>query len=347
MRRYRSEGRPTLAHGRARSLLGWTLACVVVLSAANAQNQPEKPAVVDALGPPPAWAYAVDPPAGPPEARKQLENDAPRHIPGSRAAFTLAQTSDLYGAVDWHPGEHPAMPEVVAHGRKPDVFACGFCHLPNGQGRPENAGLAGLPAAYITRQMADFRQGRRRASEPRQRPIQYMIGVASNTNDEEVRAAAEYFASLKPKPWIRVVETKTVPKTRVSGWMLVAAAGREPIGGRIIEVAVDYHQTELRNDDSGFIAYVPVGSLAKGKVLVTTGGGKAIPCSVCHSSDLRGKNDVPSIAGRSPSYMVRQLYDIRSGTRAGINTAQMKPIVGKLTLDDMVSIAAYTGSLPP
>jgi cytochrome c553 len=319
-------------------------ACV---AATLAQNQPEKASIVPELGPPPSWAYAVNPPASAADAQKKPKDDAVRHVPGSAAAFTVAQIGDLYAAVDWHPEGHPAMPEVVAHGRKPDLFACGYCHLPNGEGRPENASLAGLPAAYIVRQMVDFRERRRKSSEPRHGPVSYMVSLASKTNDDEVRAAAEYFSTLKPKEWIRVVETKTVPKSRVAGWMLVPTVGREPIGGRIIETAANLEQTELRNDTSGFIAYVPVGSIAKGKALVTTGGGKTIPCGICHGSDLRGKNDVPPIAGRSPSYIVRQLYDIRSGARAGTNTQVMKPTVAKLTLDDIVSIAAYTSSLHP
>jgi cytochrome c553 len=322
------------------------LACLGT-AGAWAQDQPAKPTIVEELGPPPAWAYVVDPPASAARATKNPSDNELRHIPGSTAAFTPAQIGDLFAAVDWHPGGHPVMPEVVAHGRQPDLFACGYCHLPNGQGRPENASLAGLPALYIVRQMADFRAGRRKASEPRQGPVSYMVGLASKTDDDEVRAAADYFSALQPKPWIRVVETKTVPKTRAAGWMLVPAPGREPIGERIIETAENLEQTELRNDDSGFIAYVPVGSIAKGKVLVTTGGGKTIPCSLCHGSDLRGKNDVPSIAGRSPSYIVRQLYDIRSGTRNGMSAALMKPTVAKLTLEEIVSIAVYTSSLHP
>jgi cytochrome c553 len=321
-----------------------TCACV---AAASAQDQPAKPTIVEELGPPPSWAYVVNPPASAASATKKASDSEPRHIPGSTATFTAAEIGDLYAAVDWHPGAHPAMPDVVAHGRKAELFACGYCHLPNGRGRPENASLAGLPAEYIVRQMADFRAGRRQASEPRQGPVSYMVNLASKTNNDEVRAAADYFSALKPKPWIRVVETKTVPKTRASGWMLVPAAGREPIGDRIIETAENLEQTELRNDNSGFVAYAPVGSIAKGKALVTTGDGKTIPCRLCHGSDLRGKNDVPSIAGRSPSYTVRQLYDIRSGARAGTNTQLMKPTVAKLTLDDMVSIAAYTSSLYP
>ena len=157
------------------------------------------------------------------------------------------------------------MPEIVAHGKAPGVFACGYCHLPNGQGRPENASLAGLPEAYIIQQLADFKNGRRKSSEPRHTPTIAMIAKESQSEGKEVRVAAEYFAALKPRPWIRVVETDTVPKTHVAGWMLVQSEGgeKEPIGERIIETPENLERTELRDDHSGFVAYVPVGSIKK------------------------------------------------------------------------------------
>jgi len=315
-----------------------------------AQNQSEKAKAQWTQPLLPYWAYAVDPETDASDAQAKPVDDTPRHVPGSTAAFTLTQIGDLYTAPDWHPANHPAMPEVVTHGRKPNVMACGYCHLPNGQGRPENSSLAGLPVGYIVQQMADFKSGVRKSSEPRQLPIAMMIGVATTANEKEIQAAAEYFSGLKPKPWIRVVETKTVPKTHVAGWMLVVndKGGMEPIGQRIIETPENLERTELRDDASGFIAYVPVGSIRKGKVLVATGGaGETIPCAICHGPDLKGSGDVPSIAGRSPSYIVRQLYDIQSGSRAGLAAQAMQAPVAKLTLDDMVSIAAYTASLHP
>jgi len=87
--------------------------------------------------------------------------------------------------------------------------------------------------------------------------------------------------------------------------------------------------------------------VAEGKAPLATGGGKTIPCSLRHGSDLREKNEVAPLAGRSPSDLVRQLYDIRSGTRNGMSTALMKPTVPNLTLEDIVSIAARTSSLHP
>jgi cytochrome c553 len=299
---------------------------------------------------PPYWAFALDPPTAPSNAKSAPVHNAPRHVPGSAATFTTAQTQDFFNPPDWHPDHHPPMPEVVAHGRKPDLFACGYCHLPDGQGRPENSSLAGLPAAYIIQQMADFKSGSRKSSEPRHKPVAVMIAYEAKATDKEILAAAEYFSALKPIPWIRVIETNTVPTTHVSGWMLVRSEppGIEPIGHRIIETPENLEQTELRDDASGFIAFVETGSIRKGQLLVTTGAaGKTIPCATCHGPDLKGLVNVPSIAGRSPSYVVRQLYDMQSGARSGVQAQLMKAVVVNLTIDDMGSIAAYTASLNP
>ena len=182
------------------------------------------------------------------------------------------------------------------------------------------------------------------------RPPALMLANAKSVNEAEVKIAAHYFASLQYKPWIQVVETETVPKTRVSGGLLVPLAdgSREPIGQRIIEVPEDVARTDLRDPASGFIAYVPVGSIGRGEILVTTGGaGRTVQCALCHGQDLKGVGDVPPLAGRSPSYTVRQLYDFQSGARAGLLSPQMKEAVAKLSVDDMVSIAAYTASRTP
>lgn len=273
-------------------------------------------------------------------------------VPDSDKQLTMAQIRSPFDIADWHPEGHPAMPEVVSHGRRPDVRACGYCHYPNGKGRPENAGIAGLPAAYIVQQMADFKSGARKSSEPRMVPPNLMVDVAMAATDGEVRIAAEYFAAPPWTPWITVVEATSVPSTTVMGGMIVplegAEAGEEPLGQRIIEVPMDTERAEvLRDDAASFVAYVPVGSIDQGEALVTTGGGKTISCSVCHGADLEGVGSVPPLAGRSPSYTVRQLFDIQQGNRSGFGAEQMKPVVAALTLEDMINIAAYTGSRVP
>jgi cytochrome c553 len=313
-------------------------ACFVLLSTLCLFAETPHPA-------PPYWAFCINPPS----TTAAKPDDTVRRVPASDASFTTAQTQDLFSVPDWHPGAHPAMPEIVSHGRKPDVFACGYCHLPNGQGRPENSSLAGLPAGYIIRQLADFKRGARKGSDPRHLPGVNMATRETKATDQEIEIAAKYFSQLPRKPWIRVVETDTVPKTHVAGWMLVAdtPAATEPIGQRIIETPENLERTELRDDTSGFVAYVPSGSLQKGKTLVTTGGGKTVYCAKCHGPGLRGSGNVPPIAGRSPSYIVRQLFDIQSGARSGVLSREMRRQTEKLTIDDMIAVAAYVSSLKP
>jgi cytochrome c553 len=296
----------------------------------------------------PAWAFAANPPA-PKPAAPPADDGTPKHVPGSAAAMTLTQVRDAFNVPDWHPDNHPAAPDVVLHGRKPAVIACGYCHLPNGLGRPENAGLAGLPAAYIVQQIADFRSGARVSSDPKLVPPNLMDAVAKAATDDEIKAAAAYFSGLEPKPWIRVVEAATVPRTHVAGYMLVpdTGGGTEPIGQRIVETPENLAQTELRDSGSGFIAYVPPGSVARGGKLVDTGGGRTTPCGICHGVDLKGLGPSPRLAGRSPSYIVRQLYDFRSGARAGLWSPLMHGVVRDLTPADIVDIAAYTASQKP
>ena len=190
----------------------------------------------------------------------------------------------------------------------------------------------------------------RRSAEPASLPVNAMVGVAEAATDAEVEEAAAYFGALPAKPWIRVVEADRVPRTKVGGWMLVTAspAATEPIGQRVIELPEDLERTELRDAASGFLAYVPVGSIQKGEALVTSGGaGRTLACGTCHGSALKGAALGPALAGRSPSYLVRQLWDMQHGLRNGPKVGMMKPVVAKLTLEDMVSIAAYVASRTP
>jgi cytochrome c553 len=150
-----------------------------------------------------------------------------------------------------------------------------------------------------------------------------------------------------------------VPKTRIAGELFIATSAErtEPIAGRIIEAPESEDQSELlRNSRSGFVAYVPVGSIRKGKALVKLGGmkivgnqivqGKTTACGACHGADLMGVADVPPLAGRSPSYLARQIFDIQQGTRNGASALLMKMVVANLTPEDIVAIAAYVASRP-
>lgn len=344
--------RPAPRRGRCWLPITATLAIICAfVAAAAARSRSEKSKTQPENEHPPYWAFTGNPEANAPRhAAKKPDDHTPLRVPGSSQSFTQRQIDAAdFNPPDWHPDDHPPMPEIVAHGRKPSVMACGFCHLPNGQGRPENSSLAGLPAAYIIQQMADFKSGRRKPSK-NTIPIEAMTTHETRANAADIRAAADYFSRIKPRPWIHVVETRSVPKTHAAAWMLVrtAGAGKEPIGHRIIETPINQRLTEMRDDASGFIAYVPAGSIEKGKVLATTGGaGKTMSCEMCHGPGLRGMGNVPTIAGRSPSYIVRQLYDFRGGSRNGPDARLMQPVTARLTLDDMISLAAYLASLHP
>src|SRR6266853_1180896 len=146
-------------------------------------------------------------------------------------------------------------------------------------------------------------------------------------------------------------EHPPMPKIVVgSGAMRCAApeGGTEPIGSRIIVLPQDAARAQSRDPHSGFIDYVPVGSIARGKALVTSGGsGQTVPCAICHGATLKGLGEVPGIAGRPPIYAVRQLNDMQTGNRTGSMAELMKAVVAKLGIEDMVAIAAYLGSLEP
>jgi cytochrome c553 len=300
---------------------------------------------------PPQWAYGSVPPAQPGTAPAGAAPDASvKRIPGSEKEFTRAQITDGFGPADWFPNDHPQMPEIVARGRKPDIRACALCHYPNGKGRAENAGIAGLPTTYFIQQLNDFSNGSRKSADPNKGNTKTMAAIAKAMTPDEMRASAEYFGSMKWTPWVKVVETDKVPRTRIAGGLFLALDGteKEPLGQRIIEVPENTEATEmLRNPRSGFIAYAPRGSIKKGEALVTKGIGRTTACGLCHGADLKGLGPVPGIAGRSPSYLVRQMYDMQQGARNGEWTGLMKPVVSKLTELDMLNIAAYVASLQP
>jgi cytochrome c553 len=293
----------------------------------------------------PAWAYPWAP-----DFKAPPDDGVPRRVPDSTASFTITQERNLFFVPDWHPEDHPPMPDIVAHGRQPDVRACGSCHRAEGTGGPENASLAGLPASYIVQQIEDYKSGARKFAGPQRSPSVLMTTIAKATTEEEAKVAAAYFSSLKPKTNIKVVETDTVPATQLARvfYMVSKDGGTEPIGQRIVEVPVDAEQFEHRDTRSQFVAYVPKGSIARGEALAKTGGSDiTTPCATCHGRDLQGMDSVPGIAGRSPSYLVRQLYDFQQHARAGSASALMAPVVEKLSHDDMISLAAYVSSLKP
>src|SRR5262249_21540365 len=166
----------------------------------------------------------------------------------------------------------------------------------------------------------------------------------------ETRDAANYFASLKLQPWIRVVEADSVPKSYIGPGnkrLLHPDGGTEPLGNRIIEVPENEEVVVYRDPSSRFVAYVPKGSIAKGRERAMTSNAKTIACGICHGRTVQGLGEVPAIAGRHPNYVVRQLWNMQNGERVGTSAALMQQVVEKLTNDDMLAVAAYVASLKP
>jgi len=317
-----------------RTPLNALLSLVLLASVVAAQN-PTPTTIPNGL---PEWAYNIPDKVQPPEPKVP----SVVRVAGSSKELEASAVAGNANPPDWFPDEHPAPPRSV---KGPMPNACGSCHLMSGQGHPESADIAGMPAEYIIRQMNYFKTGARK-EEARMGPI------ARAVSDEDLRQAAEYFAAIKPSPFVKVIEAATPPKTYVSAdarhRRIMPDGGTEPIGRRIIQIPEDPMQTTIRNPHSGFIAYVPPGSIKKGEALVKTGGsGETIQCAICHGDALTGLGEVPRLAGLQPVYVARQLIQMQNGTSAGTNAALMKKVVAKLSEDDIIAISAYLGSLPP
>ena len=273
------------------------------------------------------------------------------HIPGSTKSYTDTQINRSTSTVDWFPELHPTPPAPVISGKNSAYSACGQCHLIDGRGKPDTADLQGLPVAYFLQQLADMKDDKRHASVVHA-SLADMIPIAKAIDVADAKLAAEYFHSLPVVRSTRIIETDTVPVTHPGphNVQLVDASGAtEPIGTRVIEVPEDVKRTLLRDATSGFVAYVPNGSVKRGELLAkAVNVGKTVPCATCHGDGLKGMGDTfPPLAGRSPTATARQLYDFKSGTRDGRNAAAMKPVVANLTDQDIVDLTAYIASLQP
>ena len=261
------------------------------------------------------------------------------HVPGSTQTYRREQVEGL--AADWWPQDHPPMPTIVAAGRDKGI-PCAICHGPAGAGVSHTATLTGLPAAYIIEQLKAFRDGSRANDE--------MHFEASQVSDADVQQAATYFSGLHLDVGrARVIESARVPATHIETYMLVRTVGgrSEPIGDRIIELPHDPESVRVGDAHARFTAYVPPGSVARGHLLASGGVDGIIACESCHGADLRGVARVPPLAGRSPTYLTRQLVQVALGNRQGAPVQPMQQVVPYLTLKDMISVAAYAATLKP
>ena len=324
---------------------GITIACAVVCAMVCLGAF-----AADATIPVPEWLFPIDP--------KSLEkNPKPANlddvelleIPDSDQKFTQARINDPFNAPDWRPNSHLPMPDVVAKGRKPNIMACAHCHTPTGQGRPESSALAGLPEAYIKEQLRDYRSGARKQAGPElYLPGVNMVKAAKAMTDQEIDASAKYFSQQKLRRRVYVIESLRIPRAERAAWIYEEVGGTEDLDGRLLEVTNELARHERRDERLEYLAYVPPGSINRGKRLVTTGEeGKTQVCATCHLPKLMGTDKIPPLAGRSPTYLLRQMLAFRNGTRVNEAAKQMTPAVEKLTLNEMIDIVAYLGSLYP
>jgi cytochrome c553 len=226
-----------------------------------------------------------------------------------------------------------------------------------------------LPETYIKEQLHDLRSGARKPAGPEQYlPTWTMLKIAKAMTDEEIEASARYFAQQKLRRRVYVIESLRIPRAERAAWIYEEVGGTEDLEERLLEVTNELPRHERRDDRLEYMAYVPPGSINRGKRLVTTGqsgigqsgngqsgngqsgngdNGKTVACATCHGSKLTGTDKIPPLAGRQPTYLLRQLLAFRNGTRTGDAAAQMKPTVDKLTLGEMIDIVAYVSSLYP
>jgi cytochrome c553 len=317
-------------------------------AAAAPQNTPPAPAAPIPAGLP-DWAYTPPPPAGTPIPSALPSDDAAVvSIPGTAKTFSRGELRALKETMDWYPEDRRGvMPEVVRFGKPPAARQCTLCHLPDGSGRPENAPVSGYHPVYFIQQMQDYRDGLRKSADPRKTNTNTMIAYAKATTHEDDLVAAQFFAQQPYPRRLKVIESKTAPKVRMQGGMHMAVpagegGGMVPIrADEIVEVPDDNLRAEARDTRMGWTAYVPPGTLGRGKQVAAK-----YQCATCHGTNLEGIGPVPPLAGRSPSYTMRQLFDMKEGARRGPWAELMKPIVSRMTLQEMMAVSAFAASTP-
>ena len=328
--------------------LGWVqsarVAAAAHAAAAEVRDATDANEFADTL----SWLFPLNSTGA--SAAQPDDNIKPVHLANSRLEFNEAQLHDLFFAPDWHPETHSLMPEIVRHGRAPGTFACGYCHLPSGQGRPENAALAGLPSAYIIQQVADIKSGARRSAwhGTAYRPVDLMHEVAANAAATDVAVAAEYFAAQTLRPRVSVLERGRIPRMQATAWiyMIDPRGGEENLGQRLIEWAPDAGRHEHRDDEMRYSTFVPPGSVKRGREIARMGvDGRLASCASCHGEHLQGAGLIPPLAGRSPTYLLRQLVAFKTKDRAGNSAAPMQAVAAALGMSDMVAVAAYAAAV--
>jgi cytochrome c553 len=293
----------------------------------------------------PAWAFP-----GCPSVPSTAEQPRTLSVTGSTMHFTAQEIRDRTITRDWFPNVHDPMPKALSSSHGPALVACGYCHLADGSGRPENAKVSGLPVDYIIDQVRAIHTHQRHPVEDGWLPTKMMADAAASLSDEEIKTAASYYAKLKAHSFVRVVEAAKVPPYLNACFVLKKMPGaKQPLNAAIVEMPDAFERFEARDPHTRYTAYVPVGSIARGKTLVASGGGRTQPCSNCHGVDLKGNAALssPPITGRFATYTFRQLLGFKTGARSGTAAVPMTAVVAGLEPSDFIDLAAYLASLKP
>lgn len=289
-----------------------------------------------------SWAFpGTRPPA------RAVGGAAIVRVPGSQVQYRRSQLSNRFQAVDWYPDTHREPPEVVMRGRAPAVTACAYCHMPDGQGMPSNAPLSGLGAAYIEEQIRSMAAGERGEVGDGWKPSELMHEVARAVTREETVAAAAYYSRQRYRAQVRVVESDRVPATTPDRYVYrqLAGSAKLPLGYRIVEIPNDFDRFAVKDSRLAYTAYVPKGAVERGRALARGDGSRTPQCASCHGNGLRG-GAAPPLAGRYPSYLLRQLLAFRSGVRGGDPAAGMNAVASQFTDAELVALASYAAALP-
>ena len=150
-----------------------------------------------------------------------------------------------------------------------------------------------------------------------------MAEVAANATEQEVAAAADYFAAIPARAHLQVVKADRITGSRAKAFLLRAIPGAgEPLGDRIVEGPADFERFERRDPRLIYTAYVLPRSLKRGEALAR-GGGARVACDTCHGAGLRGGAGAagPPLAGRSPSYPLPSALRVfhQRARRRGVN----------------------------
>ena len=312
---------------------------------------------------PPPWAYGftlADRNRPPLPARRipsrSIARASGRH--GRRTSSTSCRTPTRrspsthihydYGPADWYPDDHPPMPEIVARGRESDKLRA-VRPLPLSERTGQARERSGRRPARRVHPAAAGGVQERHAAERRPEEGQHQRNdsdrpAPDRRRDEGGRpsisrpsSGGHGSRSSRPRPCRR-------RSPGMNGLFLPQPGNEtEPLGKRILEVpenpdvhragarpAIGHARLRARRQHQARRGDRHDGRREDG------GSARSATAPICRASAPFHR-----IADRQTSYIARQLYDYQAGTR---ESPLMKPVVAKLTEDDMIAIAAYLGS---